>query len=233
MIPSYTWFPRSLAERVVWFDNFNTQFAIVADSLGLTAKVSSVERDNAVVQFLADSFVQVEAYQEAVGAYRRIITEGAVGEPTPAFPAAPNLALPSTVATGIFQRLTELRAQILAADAYTDEIGALLGIKTSTASKPPAQDVKLKVKVSTAATGYVYTVIAENRVDADSFDVYILRKGAANWEFVRTVTGKSIDLIFTPTTAGEPEQFQLRIQGRRKNQNYGQPSDPTYVTANP
>ena len=56
----------------------------------------------------------------------------AIGDPTPAFPANPAFALPEVVPTGIYQRLIELVDRIRSAPAYTDEIGALLGIIPST-----------------------------------------------------------------------------------------------------
>jgi len=37
----------------------------------------------------------------------------------------------------------------------------------------------------------------------------------------------------TPATPGDTEQMQVRVQLRKSNQNYGQPSDVVYVTVNP
>jgi hypothetical protein len=233
MIPNPAWFPTSIAERAVWFANFTTQFLVVAASLGLSGKAGQVEKDNAVMQFIATAFAQVKAFDDAMREYRRIITEGAIGEPTPDIPGVPAFVLPAAVETGIFQRLIELRTQIMAADGYTDEIGALLGILPQSPAPVSPTDVKLGISVHTAMTGYVFTVIASNRENADSWDIYALRKGATGWEKIGTATGKSIDLIWIPTTPGLAEQFQCRIQGRKNNQNYGQPSDPTFVTANP
>jgi hypothetical protein len=39
--------------------------------------------------------------------------------------------------------------------------------------------------------------------------------------------------VVTPTTPGESEQIQVRVQLKKNNQNYGQPSDMVYVTVNP
>jgi len=49
MIPSSRWFPTNLADRALWYENFATQFAAVAVSLGFTANdAASVNNDNDV-----------------------------------------------------------------------------------------------------------------------------------------------------------------------------------------
>ena len=112
----------------MWYANFAVQFALVADTLGLTAKVAQVNDDNSVMQFIGEAITNLDAYDEAVRQYQRIITEGAPGTPTPEFPDNPTLALPKIVTTGIFTRLDKLVDQIKEADNYTDETGGLLGI---------------------------------------------------------------------------------------------------------
>ncbi len=66
MIPSNRWFPRGLPERAMWYENFSVNFAEVAASLGLTDDVAWVRDDNYVMQFLADVFVQITAFEKAV-----------------------------------------------------------------------------------------------------------------------------------------------------------------------
>lgn len=103
MIPSKNWFPTNLQDRAAWYDNFNTQIQIVGASLGLIpAELSSISDDNEDMQFLATAAVTLDAYTEAIRSHRRIITEGNVGDPTPAFPANITLAFPITIATGMF-----------------------------------------------------------------------------------------------------------------------------------
>lgn len=233
MIPSGAWFPTSLPARADWFANFTTQFLIVAASLGLSGKTGQVQKDNEVMQFIAAAFLQVKAFDDAMREYRKIITEAAIGAVTPTIPDVPALVLPAAVNAGIFQRLVELRTQIMATDGYTDAIGALLGILPQTPDPIAPADVKLGINVHEAAFGYVFTVVASNRAEATAWDVYAIRKGAAGPEKLGTFTGKSADIVWIPTTPGLAEQFQCFIQGRKSNQNYGQPSDIVKVTANP
>lgn len=60
----------------------------------------------------------------------------------------------------------------------------------------------------------------------------MLRKGG-EWTEIATGEGKSSDITITPTVPGDAEQVQIYVQLRKNNANYGQPSDPIYVTLNP
>lgn len=234
MIPSPSWFPQSLQTRAAWYQNFYTQIAIVGASLGFSAaEIDGFGDDNTVMQFLADGDTQLNAFGSAVRQYRKIITEGDIGEPTPAFPANPAFALTTTIVTGLFERLNKARARIMAAPTYTDETGALLGILPGTSGSISPDSVKPTITVSPAQTGYLFSVVVANRAESDMWEVWILRKGSANWSNAKTATGKSVDVTVTPTTPGDAEQMQVRVQLRKNNQNYGQPSDVVYVTVNP
>ena len=67
MIPSKRWFPSGWQERAAWYQNFSTQFSAVGVSLGFTAaEITAVEDDNLVIQFLADTMVEINAFDDAV-----------------------------------------------------------------------------------------------------------------------------------------------------------------------
>lgn len=234
MVPSQKWFPTNLAARALWYENFANQFSDVGLSLGFTANdIGSVTNDNDVFQFLANAIVEIEAYKKSLQQYLKIITEGNVGEPNPQFPANPNLTLPATVFTGIFERLVDLVERIRVAPNYTDQIGALLGILPTASEQLNPQDVKPQIQAFAAQTGYQFSVVVAGRGEWDMWDVLILRKGAPSWQNVKTAVGKSVDVTVQPTTPGESEQIQARVQLKKNNQNYGQPSDMVYVTVNP
>lgn len=132
VLPNSNYFPGSLQERAAWFDNIANQLqGPTGTSLGLTAaEQTSLADDNSVMQFLATTDVSVGAYTDAIRSYRKTITEGGIGDPTPVFPASITLTPPALVATGIFERIDKLIRRIRVAPAYTPEIGALLGITT-------------------------------------------------------------------------------------------------------
>ncbi len=119
----------SLIERAAWYLNFNTQIQLIGLTLGLTQdELDTIKNDNAVIQFLATAFVTIKAYTTAVRNYRKVITEGDVGDVTPEFPANMGLALPAVIETGMFERLDTYVGRIRSSAAYTAEIGGLLGI---------------------------------------------------------------------------------------------------------
>src|SRR4051812_17145789 len=129
MVPSSKWFPTSLQERAAWFENFATNFAAVAVSLGfVAADATAVQHDADMMTFIAATTVTVDSYDEAIRAFKKTLTEGAIGEPTPGFPADLAFTVPTVVATGIFERLDNLVKRIRFSPSYTPEIGALLGI---------------------------------------------------------------------------------------------------------
>jgi hypothetical protein len=231
MIPSFRWFPYGLQERAAWYQNFSTQFSAVGVSLGFTpSELTEVDEDNQVMQFLANTVVQLDAYKDAVGKYREIITEHAIGQPTPAFPANPSFNLPIIQPTGIFQRLVELVDRIKSAPAYTDEIGALLGIIPKTPDSISPEDVKPKIEAFAAQSGYMFSVVVANRGKANMWEVQIRRAGQEKWQTVKTASGKSVDVEVQPTEDGKPEQVQVRVQLLKDNQPYGMLSDMVSVT---
>jgi hypothetical protein len=237
VIPSRTWFPTNLAARAAWFQNFATQFAAVAASLGfLPAEVAAVQDDNTCFQDLASGFVEIEAYQDAVRQYRINVTEGAVGEPTPAFPAGIDPTPSELRPTGIFQRLIELVDRIRAATAYTDEIGALLGIFPSASGSGSSfsgeDDLKPVIKTSASFGDYKFNVNV-TRLGQEAFKIEIQRSGSDTWTDAAFATSNPCEVTVTPTTPSQPERILVRAILLSHNEPIGQPSDPAFVTVNP
>lgn len=235
MTPSPNWFPTSLQDRAAWYLNFNTQAQATGATLGLTAgDLTQIDNDNDVMQFLAATKTQLDAYEAAVTTYRRIITTGDVGDVTPPFPANPAFALPVVIPTGMFERLSEVyRQRIMASAAYTDEQGVLYGIVGIKEVPKAPSSIKPTLEVFAAQTGYMFSAVVSNREDSDMWDISVKMSSSANWTLAKTATGKATDVVVTPTTPGQPIQLQARVQLKKNNQNYGQLSDTVYVTVNP
>lgn len=232
-LPSSKWFPYSLQDRVAWYQNFATQAAATGTTLGLSAAdVLQITADNTMMQFLGTSAVTVDNYAKAVTAFRSEITEGEVGEVTPTWPADISFDPPAIPPTGIFERLIEYRKRIMASANYTPEVGATYDIVGTTPVPKPPAEVKPEIQAFAAASNYHFSLVVTGRELATMWDAWILRKGG-NWAKHGTFSGKSADVEVTPTTPGDAEQIQVRVQLRRNNEDYGQPSDPVYVTVNP
>lgn len=233
MIPSQTWFPTNLQDRVAWYNRFANNFAEIAASLGFTnAEITTTNDDNEVMQFLGATDLEIEAYVSAVGKYRKGITEGKVGTTTPAFPANLTLNLPKTVTTGIFERLDKLVTKIKAADNYTEEIGALLGILPTQKESVNLNERKPTLKLEELHTGYKFNASVGNR-DRFSFKIQICYANSEEWHDAGFGTKNPLEVSVTPTAAGKPERIQVRAVLMDNNKPVGQPSDIQYLTINP
>lgn len=231
MIPSNKWFPGSLPARAMWATNFSLRFAEVGPGLGFTAaQITSAQNDMNVIRALANIDEQLKAYAEAMRQYRIVVTEGAVGEPNPTLPANPTFGIETQVPTGIFQRLSGLRDRILTNPAYTDEIGALLGILSDSPAPPP--EIKPVIKVTPQFSGYKFDVVT-TRQGMQAFKVLIRRMDSEAWTEAGFGTSSPLTVTVTPHTTGQSERLQVCIQLIDKNQPVGVPSDVVYVTVNP
>lgn len=234
MVPSTTWFPRSLQERAAWYQNFANNAAATGTDLGLAAAdVTQIGLDNVMMQYLASGEVTVDAYVDGFKTFRRLMTEGPIGSPMPPGPGDLMMNTPAQMPVGIFPRLAEIyRPRIMASAQYTAEQGVLYGI-VRPSGPPPEPTPAPAIIVSAAQTGYLMSVVVTGRALADMWEVWVKLPGAANWTLAKTSTGKSTDVVLTPTTPGEPMQVQVRVQLKRRNANYGPLSDVVYATVNP
>ena len=234
IIPSSSFFPLGLLDRVGWYANFNTHAQAEGLNYGLVqADLDQIKDDNGAMQFIGTSYVALDAYSQGWTAFRNILMTGTIGEPTPDMPTTPSLSLSTIPPTGIFQRINKYRDIVRASLNYTKEVGETWGIEPSTPDPINPTLVQPVLKTFPAATGYHFSAVVSKREQADSFQVWVYRKGGSNWELAATATGKSIDVTIVPQSPGDPEQIQVRIQLLKGNAPYGQPSDTIWVTLNP
>jgi hypothetical protein len=222
-----------LQELAAWYQSFTSNFSNIGSALGFSpAEVTAVTYDNENIQFVAETAVMVTAYRSAVRQFRVILTEGSIGDPAPAFPADITPIVPTPVPTGIFERLNDLVKRIRVAPAYTDEIGALLGIIPAGKAPQNEGELKPKILVSGGFSNYRFTLRVA-RLGMDAFSVEIRRLESEDWNEIAVGTASPIDVTVEPTTPGKPERVQVRVILISKNQLIGQPSDPAYITVNP
>lgn len=224
MIPSRRWFPLSLQARAAWFENFSRQFEEVGASLGFNAaKITAVANDNAMMQFLAEADIAVKAYEKAVMEFRQLITEGDIGDTLPQFPADPNLTAPASVPTGIFERLDRLVDQIENADAYTTEIGALLGILPRGETETPVDELKPELK-GRALPNY-QPEISFTRGSTGGISIQIQRGNSDVWTDAGNFFKSPAILTITPTIPNTPEAVRIRARYLEGNTAVGEWSD--------
>ena len=232
-VPSNTFFPQSLQERAAWLQAFVNNLTPIATTLGLTpAEVSDLGLDNEDFQSIAQTTPEVDAFRSAVREYRLSLTESPVGSPHPMFPFSNFNGPQNNRPAGLFQRLMELIERIRAAPAFTDEIGASLGIMPAQSNGISPADVKPAIEVFPSQTGYMFSIIVSDRAESDAWTVSIQPKGG-EWSNAGTFTGKSADVTYAPAAPGNPVAVSVRVQLKKKNANYGQLSDIVAFTVNP
>jgi hypothetical protein len=223
-----------MQERAAWLQNFENNLIPVAAMLGiLPADLASLNLDVEDFVDLAATMLSVESYKASVREYRNSLTEGRIGDPTPVFPtenfdAPPNAPRPA----GMFQRLSELVDRIRSAPAYTDEIGASLGILVQPLTELTPEELKPAIKASESFSMYKF-FLNVTRMGMPQFKVQVQRDGSTTWTDVGFGTSNPIEVTISPTTAGQPERILVRAVLMEKNVPVGEPSDPTFVTVNP
>ena len=125
-----TYIPSTDAGKGVWLANFSTKLPLYASSLGLSAtEVSSVQDDNAFFQYVIG---MTEVYKQTVSnlvSFKNQLKHAVGTQHLGTLPTLPALsAAPVGVAEGIFDRISKLAARIKNSLAYSNNIGADLGI---------------------------------------------------------------------------------------------------------
>jgi hypothetical protein len=209
-------------------DNFTPALSL---ALGFTvAERSALDDDNTDFQHLASTQAALENFSTAWRQYRISLTEDAVGTVTPVFPNENFSAVPVGVPAGIFQRLIEAVDKIRAANAYTDEIGANLGIVPQSPTPVAEGDLKPVIKVEADPMGGYKFIANVTRLGQPAYKLQIQRKGSSTWEDAIVATSNPTPVTVTPQTPGEPERILVRAVLYKGSVAIGQPSDPAFVT---
>lgn len=231
MTPSNRWFATSLQDRAAWYQNFSFNFSGVALSLGFTAgDISSVGDDAEAMLFLADTALKVEAYASAATQYRRIITQGNIGEPKPAFPDPLVLPAAPGVTTGIFERLDDLVKRIRVAPNYTDEIGALLGILVSPIEPGPVDEIQPEIKALSMPGSVVRVSFVRGKSDGVLIETKIDK---ANWAETGRYFKSPADITIPENSENLPRAVQVRARFIDGNTPVGQFSPVVSTSTQP
>jgi hypothetical protein len=192
----------------------------------------SIQEDYANVDWILKFCPLAEEYKTTAFGIKRTFLREEIGKPLGTFMDAPDASPPSALKAGVEARSRERDQRFLRSTTMTEAARLALDLVDAPSNISP-DTVKPTVEAFPVAGNYEFAAVVANRGKSDMIDVQARRKGSENWAVVKSGTGKSINVTITPTTPGQAEQLQIRVQLKRKNQNYGQPSDPVYVTVNP
>jgi len=139
---------------------------------------------------------------------------------------------PAEVPTGIEEFIRDIRREVVALTNYSKADGEAMGFEATKSAPISPNLLKPAIQLFGAANNNHFSIVVTGRGEATMWDVYFLRKGGT-WTKHTTAEGKSADITVPLTTPGDAEQIQVYVQMRKANADYGQPSDPVYVTLNP
>ncbi|MDF2447831.1 MAG: hypothetical protein K0R26_335 [Bacteroidota bacterium] len=122
--------PTTDADKVIWLNNFTSKLAVHATILGVTtAELSSVQKDNAMYQYVINMIESYRQYLANLTGYKNMLKRAVGQQHIGGLPPLPVLATaPATVAEGIFDRIAKLVTRIKASLTYSDNIGSDLGV---------------------------------------------------------------------------------------------------------
>ncbi len=233
MVPSSKWFPQSLGARADWFDNFTVQFAIVAAALGfLPAEVTAVQADNNLMKFLVTANDQMNTVIDAARAFRKVITEGVLGTPTPNWPAqfAGSPADPPP-ATGVFERLDNLVKRIRLAPGYTEETGQLLGIVPQPTPEVDPEGMKPDPSLRVEPGNIV--LVDYVRGKADGIEIQYMLDNSGTWVNGGRFTKPTATLQIPESPGNLPRFVQVRARYVIGDVAVGQYSDIDSISTTP
>ena len=173
-----------------------------------------------------------ESSKQLTGFFNTIVGNDPSADPPTTFSYTLPAGAPPDVAPGIEKLIRDVRREVVGYTNYAKADGEGLGFEATAPASISAADVKPTIKAFSSAHDYGASIVVAGRNGVVSWDVYLTRKGGNRTKYA-TCDGKTANIFITPTTPGEAEQVQLDIQLRKNNANYGQPSDPVYVTINP
>lgn len=225
------WAPAGLQELAAWFENFSTNMQTLGASLGFsTAELAAIDADAVMLTQLAANDIASRTYVDGVRAYRKIITEGDIGDPAPVFPTDFTNPPTTAVAPGLFERLDRNVTRVRAAANYTNEIGEVLDIIPSRSDDIAVVDLKPVLKASTQPGNVVEVSFVRGKTDGVEIETMV--DGTGGWVSSGRYL-KSPAVLNVPNGTGAPRAVQIRARFVDGNLAVGQNSDTVNVVTTP
>jgi hypothetical protein len=210
------------------------KFAGYAGTLGMSGATGEI--DNLCNEYMAiyQYVLSVKATMESTTEWRNLLLYGTpVGSAAPLPTAFAVFNDPGHMIIGLIAKFREFREQMVAAPGYTQSIGEDLMIATPQGEAPDAPSVKPGLVCSMSQSGgFEFGALASGRGEATMWELFAAPVGTNDYQSLGTREGKGATFVW-PGTGNQPIQLQCKIQLKRKNENYGQPSDIVLVTVIP
>lgn len=197
------------------------------------ADQQSIAEDCDNMQAIIEFCPLAEEYKTGAFGIKRVLIRGNPEDEIGTLMSAPVFAPPFPLAAGIEKRSRERDGRFKRSKTITQAALDALDLSSETPDNLMPGDQKPTGKFEEAQNGYLFAAVVGNRGKSDSWEIQIQRAGEEKWTVEKTATGKSCDVEIFPTLDGKPEKLRVRIQLRKNNQNYGQPSDIVEVTVKP
>ncbi len=223
--------PKADSELLVWFNSFQLKFATYGPTLGFTAAdITKVSDDYNMLAYLVSSSELKRNESQARTSYKNVVRDGPAGVLQPTPPSAPTLDPPEiVVAPGIIPRLRALVQRLKTHPAYTESIGADLGV-IGVATLPT-----IAAKPNATATAEPGSGVRIDWVKG-GFDG-VLVESQRGVETAWTLLGTDLKSPYTDTRAalqpGVPEVRRYRLRYVKDDQPTGENSDTMTVTTTP
>lgn len=211
------WYPRRLAERPEWHNNFMLQSAATGLADGLTAPIiAQIAIDADTVAKIVNYDTVVDGFSESWSAYMRAVLDAPLNTPVPAAPVPPDpIDVLMTLQAAIQARTRQYAGLLKAHPGYTVQKGEIYRIVAVAPSGPGTPAINsatalLGGEVSLSLLKAGYQILA---VD--------MRRGGGSWAQIGVSQTASYLDTTDNATPETPEQREYRIQGIVGNQRVG------------
>ena len=228
------WYEQALEPLGAWWANFilrrpefENKYLILKNELTALNAIGAW-----VAYYVPARHVFDESSKQFTGYFNTIAGNDPNADPPMTYTFSLPSGAPADVAPGIEKFIRDIRREVVALTNYSKADGEALGFEPTAPANILPSDVKPSIHLFASAHDYGVSIVVAGRNGVNTWDVYVTRKGGVRTKYA-TCEGKAADITITPTTPGDAEQVQIDVQMRKSNQNYGQPSDPAFVTANP
>jgi len=223
--------------KAAWHANLAANIGGLAAKYNITApQLAAIAADNTWMQFWVTTRMSAATFASQLSAYFNSIAGNDPSLDPPETPLYELSDFPTPVPPGIEFRVREIARHIKGHSLYAEADGTLLQIiGESGGGQGIGQAQQPSIQCFPALSNNEFAIVVTGRGQADSWQVWATPAGENKWQVIATATGKSTDVVYTPLDLDKPGPVQLfvRVQLRRKNQDYGVVSVIVQVTVNP